>query len=253
MSWSERRRFIILCILFGVIALVCVVTSFSIFYKAPTCTDSVKNGSEVGIDCGGSCPYLCTEQVQEPTILFTKIVPNGAGRIDVVASIENKNTFAGAKNIPYVITLYGSDQSVNQVRGVVDLPPLTTVPVYVPGISFGTKKVVRAFLEIPSIEHTWVAMKGDPRVKPVVSNTTIGGTTSGPHITATLQNESLTNMTDVPVIVFVRDAQGEVIAASKTVAQTIPAQSQAQVTFTWNGAFSNTPATIEVLPIIPLP
>jgi hypothetical protein len=32
----------------------------------PTCTDGIQNGTETGIDCGGSCPNVCLTQVNLP-------------------------------------------------------------------------------------------------------------------------------------------------------------------------------------------
>jgi hypothetical protein len=60
-------------------------------------------------------------------------------------------------------------------------------------------------------------------------------------------------LSNVRVIVMVRDAQGTVIAASQTIVPLIPAQGQATAIFTWNTAFSGVPASAQVGPVIPLP
>lgn len=256
MSWASQRRFFIL---FGIgtsaVAVIAVI-AIAALYKTPSCSDNKRNQGEQGIDCGGPCQYLCSADEYAPTVLFTQAISTGDGRTDVVAAVRNPNVAVAAKDVPYVITLYGADQVLlKQVTGTLDLPPppVATVPVYVPGVSSGSQKVARAFLAIAPSAVKWFALANDPRILPVVSNTLLGGTADAPRIDAILTNGSITTLRDVGVVVFVRDAGGQIIAASQTVLPSIPAQGTATATFTWNEAFSAVPAAIEVTPIIALP
>ena len=254
MSWAARRRFFILLVVSAVIIAFLSILSVSVFYKAPSCTDGVQNQGEAGIDCGGPCAYLCTEQEQPPTVLFTKAIDNGTGRIDVIAVVENKNVGAAAKNVPYSITLYGAGQIlIQKMTGVLDLPPGASVPVFMPGILSGKQAVTNAFLDIAPSSLQWFALPTDPRIVPTVSNITQGGTTSAPRIEAVLTNSSAVVLANVQAIVLVRNGKGDVIAASSTVVPTLPAQGQALAIFAWSNAFTDVPASIEVVPIIPLP
>ena len=237
----------------AVVVAVVTIASFATFYEAPSCTDGTQNQDEAGIDCGGSCPYLCTANEQPPTVLFTKAFQNVPGRTDVIAEVENKNA-AAAKSVPYRLTLYGTGQSlIQQVTGTLDLPPGAKVPIYVPGITSGKQSVTSAFLQIDADAPRWFLLPNDPRVLPTVSNTTLSVSTSSPRVDAVLTNPSVSALTNVRVIVLVHDITGEVIAASQTIVPSIPAQGRATATFTWNSAFSTTPTAIEVVPVIPLP
>ena len=254
MDWAAQRRFVILSIIGAVIAAFLIILAITVFYKAPSCSDGVQNQGEAGIDCGGPCPYLCTDQEQAPIVLFTKVIPNGTGRTDVIASIENRNAAAAAKAVPYTLTLYGAGQVILQKEtGILDLPPAATVPVFIPNVATGNQTVTAAFLSIAPSAPQWYTFSGNPRTVPVVTNTTLSGSSGAPRIDATLSNSSSTTLNDVVVIVFVHNDKGDVIAASQTVVPTIPPQGEATATFTWGGAFSGIPATIEVFPIIPLP
>ncbi|MFH1178442.1 MAG: hypothetical protein V1711_01825 [bacterium] len=261
MSWAARRRFIILLIIGIVVVAFLAIVLITALYKTPSCTDGVQNQSEAGIDCGGPCAYLCTAQVQQPVVLFTKVLKNADGRVDVIALVENKNTNAAAKNVPYNITFYGADQIfIQKVSGTLDFPPNTAIPVFVPGISSGLpagqagkQKVTSAFLEITASAQQWFATTDDPRIVPIVLNAIKGGTTSEPRIEAILENPGVTILNNVQVIVIVYNDKKEIIAASKTIVPTIMGQGQAVATFTWNSAFASLPTLIEVLPIILLP
>ena len=254
MSWAARRRFFILLIIGSVAVSFLAVVLISTFYKAPTCSDGIKNQDESGVDCGGACSYLCFEQELLPTVLFTKALQSGSGHTDVIAMIENKNATAAAKNVSYSITLYGVGQSlIQQVTGTTDFPPGVRIPIYVPGIASGKQKVVNAFLDITEPSLRWFTATKDVRIIPAVLNTKQIGTTTAPRIEAILANQSVSSMTNVKVVVLVRDDKGDVIAASTTIIPTIPAQGQETAIFTWNNEFISIPASIEVVPIIPLP
>ena len=254
MSWASRRRLTILAIGGAVIATFAAVVLIATLYQAPSCSDGIQNQEEAGVDCGGSCAYLCTALEQSPTVLFTQAIPNGSGRTDVVAVIENVNTGAAAKGVPYTITLYGANQVlVQQVNGKLDLPPTSKVAVFVPGISSGYQRDVRAFLTIAPPDVQWYSMPVDTRIVPVVTNTTLAGMTEAPRVDAVLRNSGTASLVDVRVLVLVHDAQGNVIAASQTIVPRIPPQGEATATFTWNGAFTSVPAKTEVIPVIPLP
>ena len=135
MSWASRRQLIIFSLVGIVSVAVFAVLTFVVVYKAPSCSDGVQNQGEAGIDCGGPCPYLCTDQMHAPVVLFTKTLSQVLGRTDVIASVQNTNMTAAAKRVPYTVTLYGDHQVLlKEVTGTVDLPPFSTVPIFVPNI-----------------------------------------------------------------------------------------------------------------------
>jgi len=254
MSWAARRRLFILLIVGAVVFAFLSTLFIATFYDAPSCTDGAQNQDETGIDCGGSCAYLCTAELQPPTVLFTKAIGNGVGRTDVIASVENKNALAAAKNVPYLVRLYSKDKFlIQEVAGTLDLPPAATVPVFIPGIVSGKQPVANVFLTIDPSAPKWFSFDTASRVTPLVSNTKQGGTVDAPRVEAVFSNPSVTALTNVPAIVLVRDEKGDVIAASSTILPGIPAQGNATATFTWNSAFPGVPASIEVVPVLPLP
>ena len=262
MSWATRRRFIILCIVGAVGIAFLATVAIATLYETPSCTDGVQNQGETGVDCGGECAYLCVESLQPPAVLFTKAIRNDAGRIDIIAMVENRNVNAAAKDVPYSITLYGADQSlIKEASGTLELPPGTTVPVYIPGIvpasgfSSGDPSdgVVHAFLMLDSSAINWFSMNTNTRNVPTVSTITQGGPPDTPRIDAVIINPNIVGLNAVEVIVFIHGTDGDIIAASQTLVRTIPAQGQTTATFTWDTPFPDQPTSVEVLPIIPLP
>lgn len=254
MNWAERRRLIIFLIICAVFVALVSVILIATLYKAPSCRDNVQNQDEAGIDCGGPCAFLCVADEQPPTVLYTKVVESIDGRTDVIASVENKNADAAAKAVPYTLTLYGADLVLmSQTRGVVDLPPGATVPVYMPNIATGKQVATSAFLSIEPTAPSWYRLASDPRVLPTVANNMLGGSASAPRIEAILVNPSAVVLTDVRAIVLVRGKGGTIIAASSTIVPTMPSGGQVLATFTWGHPFAGVPLSIEVIPSVPLP
>jgi len=255
MVWASRRRLNVVAVITTVLLIGAAIIFTASFYRAPSCTDKKQNQGEAGIDCGGPCAFLCTAQNVPPITLFTGLIHNATGRTDLIASIENKNFDAAAKNVQYKISLYTENgYFIKNLSGTVDLPPRTVMPIFVPGISVEKRAPARAFLAVATSSPMWYTLTTDPRNMPIVSHTTLGGTTAAPRIEAVLTNESIVPIASVRVIVFVRDTNSSnIIAASATVVPTVPAQGQTTATFTWNEAFASPSVHIEVIPVIPLP
>lgn len=254
MPWAARRRFIITFAFVAIVAALAISWIFRAFYTVATCVDGVQNQGEQGVDCGGPCQYICAYQALKPKIVFTRAFFSGTKTVGVAALITNQNATIAAKDVPYTVTLYGENQVfVHRVTGTVDLPAGATVPVYVPGVSVGNQQTIRAFLEIEDTAPTWFTLRTDPRPHLTTANAVLGGTPDLPRIDAPITNDTAVSLTDVKVIVFVSNTRGDVIAASQTILPDLPARGSATATFTWGSAFSETPATIEVFPVLPLP
>ena len=73
-TWAFKRQifYILILILFF------SVCGFLILYprlnKAPICTDGIQNGTETGIDCGGSCANACLAEVTHRLYLIKYFV-----------------------------------------------------------------------------------------------------------------------------------------------------------------------------------
>ncbi len=251
MSWASHRRALIVALLavFGVF--IVAVTGIATFYRAPSCSDGVQNQGEAGIDCGGPCPYLCSSQVSPPSVRFTRSISDEPGRTDVIAYIDNPNATAASFGAPYEVSLYDADNVlVAHTSGTTELPPVSTVPVFIPGVFSGSKIVARAFLSFTGA-LPWQTYH-DVRVIPTIATPEVSGAPDAPRITAVVGNPSASPLANVKLIVTVFDAGGTAIAASQTVVPVVDPQGTALATFTWNVPFSASPAKIEVIPIVPL-
>jgi len=251
MSWSGRRRTLIITVIVAIFCAIIAIVLIPFFYHTPSCSDGIQNQNETGIDCGGSCAYICKAQAQSPTVQFVSALANIGTRIDVVAYIDNANADASVKNAKYTIELYGPNAIlVAKYSGAIDLPPHSTVPIFIPNIYSGKQKVINVFLTFDTESIKWFKSTVTPTVLPV-SNIQVIGTTS-PRITATLTNPTGVDLFNVKAIIAVFDKSNNVIAASQTIVPEIPAEESSEMVFTWNLPFAGIPAKEEVWPILPV-
>ncbi len=258
MNWATQRRIIIGSIIALVFLALLAVTLIATLYETPSCTDNTKNQDEQGIDCGGSCAYLCAAQTQPPVTLFTRALSQVPGRTDVIAAVSNPNLTAAAKNVRYTITLFGESRTpVHTVSGMLDLPPAKSeggnLFVFFPTAFTDTRAIASANLEIDAATIRWFRMETDPRIIPEVRSYTLSNEFTSPRIETTLTNPSPRPLTNIKVVASVYDGAGNVLGASQTVLPNIPAQGSAPAVFTWNAPFNASVTRVEIQPVIALP
>ncbi len=250
MTWSSHRKLVILAIVGVVIAAVIALAVVATVYEVPSCADNTQNQDETGIDCGGSCALLCAADQKNLNPRFTRQLSAPNGRTDVIAYVENPNQDALAKDVAYRITLYGKDNIIlSSKTGKIDVAPLTTVPVFVPGFYTGFQDVARAFLEFEG-DVEWYR---DETERPKLS---IGDMkmdeSETPRLSASITNPTAKPLYRVPVVATLFDAAGNAMAASATIAQEIPPQGSTSLIFTWNAPFPAPVARTEIIPILGL-
>ena len=251
MSWASQRQLIIVSIIVAVAVALVAAVGIAIFYDTPSCTDRKQNQDETGIDCGGSCARVCVAEAIAPSAKFTRALTQQQGRVDVISYIENPNRTAAVANARYTIELYDAKGIVvARKEGSIDLPPASTVPVYVPNMYGATLVGARAFLTFDSASLVFVKY-ADRRIIPRYNNDAMVPGVA-PRITASFSNPSAEVVRDTPVIATVFDAEGNAIAATQTLLAQLPSQGTAQVIFVWNEPFIVAPARIDVVPVVPL-
>ena len=249
-SWSRNRKRIILLILFLILAVLVGVPSYFLFRSTPTCSDGVQNGDETGIDCGGGCQKLCTPE-------SLPIVEKGDPRVllvatstyEVAALLENPNQDAKVSHARYTVKLYGADSlaPLRSIEGEVYVPKGATFAVFEGPFEFADGGVpVRATLEWDEASLVW---EKDAKALPqlAVSQTQFSRLESSPKLEAMIGNTSLNEVDNIDLTALLFDADGNIMAASKTFVDSLAAGEEKQAIFTWPRPFGGTPVEIQIL------
>jgi hypothetical protein len=214
----------------GVVGFVVLVALWQAFFtKTPTCSDGVQNGTELGVDCGGTCSLVCKNQAQLPNVKWARSFQTNGSLYTAAAYIENPNPTAGAKNVHYAFQLY-DDKNVLVVEreGTIDLPPTRLIPIVETGINIGQRTVARTVFSFESVPE-WHRV-GSERASLRFTSQDLGA--DGARLSGTLVNDSLVDPGKVTVVAVLFDAQNVARAASKTTL-TVPKKSSQSVVFTW--------------------
>lgn len=253
MSWASGRRALIIGGIAVFLLVVIGLIAYAVFHQAPSCTDGRLNQDEEGIDCGGSCTYLCASAATPPSVRFARALEQN-GRTDVVAYIENPNAFA-ARAARYTIELYDANRAlVKELSGTLDLSPRDNgvISLYVPGAYTGEATVAQAFVSLDGTSFKWFRL-AESLVVPVAASPVLSGADSSPRVAAVFRNPSVTTIRKAKVIATVFDAEGNVMAASQTVLPDLGPGGSAEAVFTWNEPFPSVVSRIDVRPLLAVP
>ncbi len=247
LSWGQQRKFMFVgaAILFAVI----VIGGWTIihFHRAPNCFDKAQNGDERGVDCGGKCVRVCKEDTKPLLVHFARTLEVADGVWGAVASVENRNTGAGAKDVPYVFKLYDAENLLLYERhGTAFVPPRKVFAVFEGKMASGDRTPVRA-------TFAWEEQPVFERMdEPELLIRTKGFTTTaqGSTLEATITNPSRTGVRGIEATALLFDESGDVIGASATVLKQLSGEGSAVLTFTWPRELQ-IPARMEILYAVP--
>ena len=231
MSWSFRRKALYYAVAFVVAAIVILAVWKVFFTHTPTCFDGVQNGTELGVDCGGTCALLCADTAQTPKVLWARSFETASSTYTAAAYVENLNQGAGARGVQYSFQLFDADNVlVIEKDGTTDLPPVNDIPIIEPNIDVGNRTVARTLFSF-SVLPAWSKITTQQQLSLVQQILNPDGSA----LSATLQNDSVQAVSRVTVAAILFDSQGVARAASKTVVAPLAGKSSKPVYFTWPG------------------
>jgi len=248
MSWGTRKRNFILLIFFVIVFLVLAIAAFLVFYEEPTCFDKKQNGNETGIDCGGNCDLLCNTATVDPIIHWVRYFKIAEGLYSVIAYVENQNTNAAVKNVPYSFKLYDNlGVKLAEKNGLVNLNPRQIIPIAQTGLSTGELSPVRVSFDFVD-EIVW---QKEEKKEPVliIKDEQIVPDKEVQKITAEVFNSSLEDVQNVTFVVIVYDENNNAIASSSTSVDEIRGSQTANLLFTWPTKFDDQISRFEIIPI----
>ncbi len=247
MNWDTKRRFMYGgAVLFIVVSLSMYLLRDTLF-PMPTCFDTIKNGNESGIDCGGTCSLKCAHDVVPLSVLWSQALKTSSTTYDFVAMISNKNIDNAPRFLSYTFTAL-------DVNGV----PLGTLSGTTTSPVDGDFPIVRQNIVLMQEPKNLVAeVKDGPHfgVKELPTSPTLRISTtryeagSIPRVFATVMNTKRLALYNLPVRVILYDLGGNAFAVGETLIPYLDKEESKEISFTWNTPFKIPPTLIRVYPI----
>lgn len=237
MEWRTKRKLLygsVVALLITIVAL--VVVYFIFFTNQPTCFDGIKNGSERGVDCGGSCNLVCTMDAKLPEVSQAGIFRVQSGIYNGVAVVRNPNIDFGAYDVQYTISAIDDlGREYSKREGVIDLLPGITVPIFEPSLRISDSvNIVDTKISFGDI--VWV--KNIEQKKNVsVSTSLIENEDTQPFLSGSVTNNEAVAVGSQQIIALVSDDQGNPVGVSSTVVDPIAKGQSKDIFFTWPEPF----------------
>jgi len=249
-SWSQRRKRLYISVIVVVIAVPAVFLAYHSFYTAPTCFDGLMNGTEQGIDCGGACQKLCASAFLPPRFDWARFEKVAPGLYNLAAYIENPNGGAGARNVPFHMTLYDSrGVKIADVPGTVTLPPHRNTLAFLPAVRVGENIPVATSFEFKFTSTPDWQKEADPLKNLVITDKQFVDDGAGSSLEVTLMNNNVKPIARFNVYVVLYDKDKNAVGFSKTVIDGMAGNAVTQAPFTWSNNHGGSVISQEILPV----
>lgn len=250
MTWAERRKLTYGGGLFLVVAIIAAMIVSQFTKVTPSCFDKKKNGTEVGVDCGGGCLQYCENELEQPKVRWYRSFEISPGVVHAVAYIEHSYPGAAARTVPYQFRLYDAKNSlIVEKKGVTMIGPMGRSAIVEALIPTGNNTVATTRFSFTA-PVPWE--KIDPMFSQVViktDRTVLERFTGGTRLTATLENKNRFSFKDMEVVAVLYDDRDNAVTVSKTIVSSLPALGTDVVYFTWPEQIN--PKSIRRIEVIP--
>ncbi len=246
-GWGAQRKILYFSAVTIIGGLILLILYFNFFVVAPSCFDGRQNGDETGVDCGGSCTLLCSNQAHAPSVLWARAFLVASSTYTVAAYVQNTNAGAGAKNVHYTFQLFDAKNSlITEQSGIIDLPPAQVIPIIETGITTGQRTVARTLFSFSDIP---VWNKVPATALPALSISSENLSADGTRLSATITNNSFENVMNLTAAAVIFNTDNVAVAASKSLMKNLAQKSSQEVVFTWpNSTLNISHAEIILLP-----
>ncbi len=249
MSWGTQRRNKLVSIFLSIVFLFAGIAAFLLLYKEPNCFDARKNGGELGIDCGGKCALLCSNETFDLVTLWSRSFEVAPGVHNVLALIQNPNINAGAQKINYSFDLVDEEGiTLDKRKGSFSIKPKEVYPLFESALNTGKLSPTRLKFEMQN-DFTWERQVERPRDLLIVDEEIDPKETEYTKITAKVQNVTLKTVKNISFIVIIYDENNNAFAASSTLIEELAGSSSKDIVFTWPKNFNSDISKFEIIPL----
>ncbi len=235
--------------MFGIFFLIFFLLAFwfwnSFIKEKPNCFDGKKNGTEEGVDCGGSCEKICPFKALKVNVGWAKSFPiNNKGFYNGAAMVENPN-FNYALKMNYDMKFLNSKGIViGEKKDIVELEPLEKKIIFYPSLNFRNQKIVKTFFKKGEIFDLEEKQAVDKKI--IVNAKELSDDGEGKRLKITLENKDFKAHRDIQVFAVLLGTDGNVINMSRTYLEYIDKEERKVVYMTWPIKFKKKVASIKI-------
>jgi len=249
--WANKMRTMYIAGFLLLIALLSAPSVYKALTPELTCNDGIMNQGETAPDLGGPCHYLNPSDLKPLSNQWARSFMVVPGLYSSISYIENPNPGGGIRKAHYIFKLYDERNILVAERlGQTFIPPGKVVPIFEGNMQVGGRVPKRTtFQFIDTL--TWEAMGSQLAAEVHIANKVFKEVNGSPRLTAEVQNRGVYRLHNLVVVASIFDEAGNAIGASRTIIESLPADSTKTVVFTWPQAFTTFIARTDIVPLLP--
>ena len=250
--WAKRRKTLYALGLFLLFLAFLIPIVLYLLHEPPTCFDGKQNQGETAPDMGGPCKRLDPRFLDEPKILWVRPLKLRKGYYNAVAYVENTNLSAGAKKVPYIMKFFDDEGVMLTSRaGKTDIYPSMIFPVFEGAIDTDERDVARATFQFTGVP-VWERIDELPSNGIKILKHELRKTKHALRLSAVVKNTTIDDKSNIHFVATLFDKDGSALATSHSYLAYLRADKSAEIVFTWPNQLEDTPASVDIIPLIPL-
>lgn len=247
MNWDTKRKLVYALAFSVTILAIAVFFMRGILFPEPTCFDTKHNGYETGVDCGGLCALMCSQEVNPLSVVWSKAVRSGPGVFDYVGMVKNTNIDNASREIGYKFIAYDDEgNQINELSGSTTPPLDGLFPIIVQSVQ-SSKIPGSVTLIINDGPHYKVLESPTSPTIRIMDRKYEPGLI--PRVYATLMNTKRIEIRNLKVRVVLFDQNDNAYAVGETVIPEFSKEGIRDISFTWDEQLPGAPARIGIYPI----
>jgi len=204
---------------------------------APTCFDEIKNGTELGVDCGGACTRVCSVEVDNLISIWTRVFEITPNNYTVVGLFDNPNLRFASPESEYIIDYRNSNgRTVATSSGLTFINPGRLITVFKANL-ISDQKITQAFVSFPDIHWERIA-KQAPNL--VIRRQKVE-LDKEPRLTVLVTNNEALPVSDIKIVAVISDQNNNAFTASATSIERLVGGETKTVYFTWPSELTKQP------------
>jgi hypothetical protein len=184
------------------------------FYKTPTCFDNIQNGSETGIDCGGSCMPCEIKNLKLDVSEAPRVFPAIGDQSILFAKVVNPSSTYAVKSFSYRLQVWSVlGVPIKTFTGSSYIAPGGTRYLVFPNLASAAANVEQPIAPLEISDVVWAQADSFSDYNLQISDVTTVVTASGGEVDCIVANKSQSNV-PLRITALLFDVNGSIVSAS---------------------------------------
>lgn len=189
----------------------------------PSCFDGTQNQGEEGVDCGGPCSRVCTQNIKPITLVDqVSVFRQDQSRLSFLARVNNPNLDYAARNFDYKFSLYNEgDVAIESFSGKSFIYAGEIKYILLPNVSVSKSNFSRADFSVDNPD--WAPankFSGPPQL--TIQGAQTNSSPAGLTVDGRVVSADTVTFLKITVVAIFKGQLGQFVGSSQTEVESLP-------------------------------